>query len=83
MVENRALDGWKQLEEAHPAEMAELKKFLQQYPTNLRITNGKCKKLKGELRDYYQYDVTYGDRVRYQVDKKSLEVKVVYANGHP
>jgi mRNA-degrading endonuclease RelE of RelBE toxin-antitoxin system len=83
LIENRALDGWRQLEEACPDEMEELKQYLQQNPTNTRITNGKCKRLKGKLKEYYQYDVSYNDRVRYQVDQKSLEVRVVFANGHP
>jgi Txe/YoeB family toxin of Txe-Axe toxin-antitoxin module len=60
-----------------------LKNFLREYPTNLRVTSGKAKKLRGRLQDYYQYDVTYSDRVRYQVDKKSRAVKIAYAGGHP
>lgn len=83
LVENRAKEDWKQLENEHPDEMKELKNFLKRYPTNLRVTKGKAKKLRGKLKDYYQYDVTYSDRVRYQVDKNSLEVLVAYAGGHP
>ncbi len=83
LVENRAREGWKKLEEEYPDEMKELKEFLRRYPTNLRATSGKAKKLRGKLKDYYQYDVTYSDRVRYQTNKKSLEVKVAYAGGHP
>jgi len=83
LVENRAKEGWEQLKEAYPDEMDELIKFLKQYPTNLRVTHGKAKKLRGALQGYYQYDVTFSDRVRYQVDKIAVEVKVAYAGRHP
>ncbi len=82
-MESRAWEGWQQLEAAHPEEMKVLKDFLRQYPTNLRITAGKAKRLRGQLQGYYQYDVTYSDRVRYQVNKKSRAVKIAYAGGHP
>jgi len=83
LVEKRALDGWQALEVQHPDEMAELKLFLKQHPTNLRATSGKAKKLRGKLKKYYQYDVTYGDRVRYQVNKAEKTVAVIYAGSHP
>jgi hypothetical protein len=53
--------------------MAGLKELLKKYPDNLRITNGKAKKLKGRLKDYYQYDVTYSDRVRYRIEMLFIE----------
>jgi hypothetical protein len=74
---------WQALEATYPDEMAWLKTFLRTQPTNTRITNGKCKKLKGDLKHLLQYDVGYSDRVRYSVDKANLEVKVVYAGPHP
>ena len=77
------MEGWEALEEEHPDQMDELKRFLKQYPTNLRVTNGKAKRLRGKLKEYHQYDVTYSDRVRYQVDKKARKVTVVYAGPHP
>lgn len=82
-VESRALDGWRKLEAEHPEEMKQCKEFLKRYPANIRVTNGKAKKLKGQLREYYQYDVTFRDRVRYQTDKVHMRVDVVYAGGHP
>ena len=83
LVENRAIEGWEQLKEEHPDEMNELIRFLKQHPTNFRVTNGKAKKLRGQLKEYNQYDVTYSDRVRYKVDKRARKVEVVYAGGHP
>jgi hypothetical protein len=44
---------------------------------------GTFKKLKGQLNDYYQYDVTYDDGYVIRVDKKTREVKIAYAGGHP
>ncbi len=83
LVENRALEGWKALEEEHPGEMDELKRFLKQYPTNLGVTAGKAKRLRGKLKEYRQYDVTYSERIRYQVDKRTRRVTVAYAGPHP
>ena len=82
-VNNHILDGWHRLSQEHPGQMAELKQLLKHYPDNLRPTNGKAKKLKGRLKEYYQYDVTYSDRVRYRVDKKNRIVYVDYAGPHP
>ena len=82
-VERRAEDGWYSLEEKLPDEMAELKAFLKRQPANTRITNGKAKKLKGRLKEYLQYDMSYSDRVRYSVDKHRGVVTVVYAGPHP
>ena len=82
-VNNQTLDGWKELSRAHPEEMEDLKHLLKNSPDNLRITNGKAKKLKGRLKDYIQYDVTYGDRVWYRIDKKNKAVIVEYAGPHP
>ncbi len=63
--------------------MSDLKELLKKYPDNLRVTNGKAKKLKGRLKNYYQYDVTYNERVRYRVDKKNRIVYVDYAGPQP
>jgi hypothetical protein len=83
LVENRCLAGWKLLIDEHPFEMQQLIRFLKQHPINLRISNGKAKKLRGQLREYFQYDVNYRDRVRYQVNKKEMHVMIVYTGGHP
>jgi hypothetical protein len=90
LVENRALTGcepaltgWERLAAEHPEQMKELKDFLHHSPTNLKATAGKAKKLRGPLEGYYQYDVTWSARVRYQVDKKSFKVYVAYAGAHP
>ncbi len=77
------LDRWNALEEEYPEEMQWLKVFLKTQPTNTRVTKGKAKKLKGDLKHLYQYDVSYIDRVRYEVDKTNRIVKVVFAKGHP
>jgi hypothetical protein len=77
------LDGWKELSRAHPEEMEALKHLLKNSPDSLRTTNGKAKKLKGRLKDYIQYDVTYSDRVWYRIDKKNKSVIVDYAGPHP
>ena len=77
------LERWHALEDEYPEGMQWFKDFLKQQPTNTRITNGKAKKLKGDLKDLYQYDVSYEDRVRYSVDKGNRIVKVVFAKGHP
>ncbi len=82
-VENRAQEGWCNLKEVYPDEMSELIQFLKKHPTNILQTNGKAKKLRGRLKGYYQYDVTYSDRVRYEVVKKTKQVLVTYAGGHP
>jgi len=83
LVEKRAIAGWNLLIGKRPFEMQHLIRYLKQQPSNLRISNGKAKKLKGQLRDYYQYDVSYNDRVIYQVCKKEMKVLIVYAGGHP
>lgn len=82
-VRNRMLERWYALEDEYPENMQWLKDFLKQHPTNTRITNGRGKKLKGDLKSVYQYDVSYKDRVRYIVDKTNRIVKVVFAKGHP
>jgi mRNA-degrading endonuclease RelE of RelBE toxin-antitoxin system len=82
-VRNRMLERWHALEDEYSEDMHWFKDFLKQHPTNIRITNGKIKKLKGDLKNIYQYDVSYKDRVRYTVDKENRMVKVVFAKGHP
>lgn len=82
-VRNKMLNRWHTLEDEYPEEMQLLKDFFKQHPTNTRITNGKAKKLRGDLKHLYQYDVSYVDRVRYEIDKKNRVVKVVFAKGHP
>lgn len=77
------LEGWQALCERNPEEMQQLKTLLKKYPDNLLATNGKAKKLKGRLKEYIQYDVTFGDRVRYKIDKKNKLVIVDYAGPHP
>ncbi len=82
-VRNRMLDRWHALEEEYPEEMQQIKAFLKQHPTNIHVTNGKAKKLRGRLRGIYQFDVSYTDRVRYRVDKTNHRVEIVFAKGHP
>lgn len=82
-VRNCMLDHWNDLDGQYPEVMQEFKDFLKTHPTNTRITNGKVKKLKGELKGIYQFDVNYIDRVRYIVDKRQFIVRVIYAKGHP
>ena len=82
-VRNKMLNRWNELEDEYPEEMRKLKAFLKQHPANIRITNGKAKKLRGDLTGIYQYDVSYVDRVRYKIDKKNHVVKIVFAKGHP
>lgn len=82
-VRNSMLDRWNELERQYPEVMQELKDFLKAQPTNIRITDGRAKKLRGELKGIYQFDVNYTDRVRYIVDKKQFVVDVIYAKGHP
>jgi mRNA-degrading endonuclease RelE of RelBE toxin-antitoxin system len=82
-VNNQTLDGWQKLCASHPEEMDALKLFLKKQPDNLRVTNGKAKKLKGRLKQYIQYDVTYSHRVWYRIDKKNGAVIVDYAGPHP
>jgi mRNA-degrading endonuclease RelE of RelBE toxin-antitoxin system len=77
------LERWRALETEYSEEMDWFKSFLKQNPTNTVITNGKVKKLKGELKHFRQYDVSYKDRVRYAVDKVNHIVKIVFAKGHP
>jgi mRNA-degrading endonuclease RelE of RelBE toxin-antitoxin system len=82
-LNNSVLAGWKKLEEYYPEEMKALLVLLRTEPDNLRITNGKTKKLKGRLREYLQYDVSFSDRVRYTINKKRRLVLVEYAGPHP
>ena len=77
------LERWYALEDEYPEEMRWFKAFLKKHPTNTRITNGKVKKLKGGLKKFYQFDVNYKDRIRYDVDKTNRIVKAVFAKGHP
>jgi len=82
-VRNKMLDRWNELEGQYPEVMQELKDFLKVQPTNIRITNGRAKKLRGDLKGIYQFDINYTDRVRYIVDKKRFVVDVIYAKGRP
>ncbi|MFC1965716.1 hypothetical protein ACFLWI_02045 [Chloroflexota bacterium] len=82
-VRNKMLERWHALEDEYPDEMQELKDFLKQYPTNAYAKKDKVKKLRGDLKRFYQYDVSHKDRVRYSVDKESRIVEVVFAKGHP
>ena len=70
-VESRARTGWHQLKKDHLDEMTEFIAFLERHPSNTRVTKGRLKKLKGRLSQYYQYDVTYFSRVRYEIDKSA------------
>ena len=72
-VNKQTLDGWNELFANHPEEMNVLKDLLKNQPDNLLSTYGKAKKLKGRLKKYIQYDVTYSGRVRYHIDKKIVE----------
>lgn len=82
-VINKMLERWHALEDEYPEKMQWFKDFLKRQPTNTGITNGKVKKLKGDLKHLYQYDVSYKDRVRYSIDKENRIVEVVFAKGHP
>ena len=82
-VRNRMLKRWHALEDEYPEDMRWFKDFLKRQPTNTRISNGKVKQLKGDLKHLYQYDVSYKDRVRYSIDRENRLVKVVFAKGHP
>lgn len=82
-VRNKMLERWHALEDEYPEDMQWFKEFLKWQPANTRITNGKVKKLKGDLKDLYQYDVSYKDRLRYSIDKESRIVNVLFAKGHP
>lgn len=82
-VRNKMLERWYALEGEYPEDMKWFKDFLKWQPTNTRITNGEVKKLRGDLKHLYQYDVSYKDRVRYSVDREARIVEVVFAKGHP
>ena len=82
-VRNKMLGRWRALEDEYPEEMQWFKDFLKHQPTNTRITDGKVKKLKGDLKHLHQYDVSYKDRIRYSIDKGHRIVRVVFAKGHP
>lgn len=82
-VRNKMLERWHALEDEYPDEMQEFKYFLRQHPTNTYAKKERAKKLRGDLKHLYQYDVSYKDRVRYSVDKENRIVKVVFAKGHP
>ena len=76
---SRAVEkAWYSLEESLPEAMAECIDFLENSPSNRLTSHGKLKKLKGKLRGILQYDVTYSDRVRYQVDNESNTVDIEY-----
>lgn len=82
-VRNKMLQRWHALGEEYPEAMQELKEFLRKHPTNIYAKKDIAKKLRGDLKGIYQYDVSYKDRVRYTVDMKNLVVTVVFAKGHP
>ena len=82
-VRNKMLERWHALEDEYPDEMQELKDFLKKHPTNTYAKKDKAKKLRGDLKHLYQYDISYEDRVRYSVDRENLKVQVVFAGGHP
>ena len=82
LVEHRAKKEWDHLNEARLDVMNDMKAFLKKNPTNILVTKGKAKKLKGTLSGWYQYDISGSERVMYEVDKKANQVKIVYA-GNP
>lgn len=61
--------------------MERLLQFLKESPEDRGKSQGKLKKLKGDLEGYLQYDVTDKYRCRYWVDGK--DVKVEYIGIHP
>ena len=79
----KTLRSWRAFESAYPTEMGELKTFLWTGPTNIRITDGKCKKLTHKLEHLYQYDITYSERVWYSVHKTERVVRIRYIGEHP
>jgi mRNA-degrading endonuclease YafQ of YafQ-DinJ toxin-antitoxin module len=43
----------------------------------------RLKQLKGQYRDFYQFDISRGDRLIYSVDEVSKTVYVEYIGKHP
>lgn len=80
---NAAEKGWKTLEENYPEAMDRCRKFLEFSPLDRLASNGKLKKLHGELTGLLQYDVTDSARVWFTVDRKKRIVYVEYAGSHP
>ena len=44
---------------------------------------GKLKQLRGDYRDYYQFEITKSQRMIYSVDEASKTVYVEYIGKHP
>lgn len=76
-----AVKGWQEICIRDPKGAAETLMFLENTP-ELRLP-GKVKKLRGKWKGLLQYDVNYGDRIHYWVNKGNATVYVEYAGPHP
>ena len=74
---------WRAFETEIPDAMARCKDFLVNNPEDRLKSNGKLKKLKGDLKGVLQHDITDEARVWYVIDKKALTVRIKYVGHHP
>ncbi len=51
--------------------------------TPLKSIPGKTKRLRGRLANFIQYDISYKERLRYEVDREHMTVYVDYIGPHP
>ncbi len=51
--------------------------------TPLKPIPGKTKRLRGRLANFIQYDISYQERLRYEVDRENMTVYVDYIGPHP
>ena len=83
LEKNSVVKGWRSLDEQYPEALKRCRAFLENSPADTVKSAGKAKRLKGDLKWLYQFDVTDSHRVRYWVDEDSRAVKVEYAGAHP
>ena len=80
---NSAEKSWNVLRKNIPDALERCKMFLTMSPLDRMKSNGKLKKLRGELEGILQYNITDSARVRYEVDQKLMRVLILYVGAHP
>lgn len=82
-IKRKWLKKWRLFETELPEAMHRCRIFLEKNPEDRLKSEGKLKKLKGDLKGILQYDITDEARVWYEVDRKQHLVRIKYCGHHP
>ena len=68
-----------------PASRQRAQQVIDEYlaETPLKAIPGKTKRLRGRLAHLIQYDLSYSERMHYEVDEENKSVYVEYIGPHP